>query len=58
MTEREFSDRLRYYAQWVNEVYGHLPTDQAPGPPKALVKQMLDEADSLAEAGQALKVRV
>jgi hypothetical protein len=52
-TAREFSERLRYYAKWVDEVYGDLPTDKAPGPPRALVKQMLDEADSLAAAGQS-----
>lgn len=47
MTDKEFAKRLRYYAKWIEEAYGDLPTDRPPGPPRSLLEKMRLEAEAL-----------
>jgi hypothetical protein len=35
---------LRHYANWIEDIYGQLPTDKAPGPPRMLLQKMREDA--------------
>jgi hypothetical protein len=48
---------LKKYADWIERIYGDLPVDVAPGPPKQLLKEMradieLLQASNIIEKGQ------